>query len=177
MGKASSKLGTWAPLASPTLLPIPLSTIFPTVGSLPHCAEVSSDMVMGRISQVPHGQLLGLWEDHRQGALNSGVCVPISACLCVCRGYTGKYVSLCCVSEGLKVHSCEHKPTLCVCVCVSNKVRGSRTFLSACTQPGAYPQCLGGTSSLNEGMVSYFVKWVATSLSWGCLSEICKAFT
>ena len=88
MGKASSKLVTWALLASPTLLPTPLSTIFPTVGSLPHCAEVSSDLVMGRMSRVPHGQLLGLWEDYRQGALNSGVCVPVSVCLCVCVGGT-----------------------------------------------------------------------------------------
>lgn len=97
VGKASSKLGTWAPLASPTLLPTPLSTIFPTVGSLPHCAEVSSDLVMGLISQVPHGQLLGLWEDHRQGALNSGVCILISACLCVCVGGTQASMYLCVV--------------------------------------------------------------------------------
>lgn len=81
VGKASSELGTWAPLC-PTLLPTPLSTIFPAVGSLPHCAEVSSDLVLG-MSRVPHGQLLGLWEDYRQGALNSGVCVPVSTCLCV----------------------------------------------------------------------------------------------
>ena len=38
--------------------------------------------------------------------------------VCVCRGYIGKYVSLGCVSESLKVHSSEHKPTLCVCVCL-----------------------------------------------------------
>ena len=42
----------------------------------------------GGISSSVGGKCLGLWEDYRQGALNSGVCVPVSVCLCVCVGGT-----------------------------------------------------------------------------------------
>lgn len=52
------------------------------------------------------------------------VCALVCACVCVRTHmyYISKYLSLCFVSEGLKVNSFEHKSIVCACTCVHARV-------------------------------------------------------
>lgn len=91
--------------------------------------------------------------------------------------YVGRYLSLFCVSEDLKMHSCLYKCTLCVCVCIcmyekeGQKLPDIPDHLYTSWLLSSMP---GRSWLLNRKMVDYFVKWIAIPLSLRAISEICK---